>query len=466
MARIPKALDENLNPVNVLNAVRNDIGGSYARDVPEMTAYDPQDSVSTARALERLHQIGDIIMNYQSYTNSFLDQLVNRIAYVLISSRLYRNPWASLKRGYMELGETVEELFVNLTNAHQYDPETAETQVFRRQIPDVRAAFHTMNYQKFYKVTIQRAELRQAFLTFSGLNNLVSKILETLASSANLDEFLMMKYIIAKWALNGQFYVETVPDATLQNADQIAAQLRELALDAQYMSDKYNYAGVMTYSDLSSQELIMTNKFTATIDVGALAVAYNMDKADFLSRTIGVNNFTFTDGELERLSNLINLNSASPVFTSSELQTLSTIQAILVDKDWFYIFDNEDYMEAQRNGEGMYFNHWYHVWKTFSASPFNTAILLTTATPSITSVAVTPATATIAKGSAGKFTATVTGSDLMDKAVVWSVNSDVSTIDSNGVLTVAASETETSLTVTATSVADSTKSGTSTVTVS
>ena len=365
----------------------------------------------------------------------------------------------------MELGETVEEVFVNLTQAHQYDPVTAETQVFKREIPDVRAAFHTMNYQKFYKVTIQRNELRQAFLSFSGINNLVSKILETLASSANLDEFLMMKYVIAKWALNGQFYVQTVPAATLANANQIAAQLRELALDAQYISDKYNYAGVMTYSDLTSQELIMTNKFTANIDVGALAVAFNMDKADFLSRTIGVNNFTFSAAELDRLANLINLDSTDSVFSESELSTLSNIQAILVDKDWFYIFDNEDYMDAQKNGEGQYFNHWYHVWKTFSASPFATAILFTADTPSVTSVTVTPATATISKGSTGSFSATVTGSALLDRSVKWSVNSTLSKINSNGVLTVGGTETATTLTVKATSVADGSKTGTATVTV-
>lgn len=463
MAIKPQALSENLDAVQTLNAVRNDIGGAYARDVPEALAAGGD--ITAERALDRLQQIGSIVMNYQAYTNAFLDQLVNRIAYVLISSRLYRNPWAALKRGYMELGETVEEVFVNLTQAHQYDPVTAETQVFKREIPDVRAAFHTMNYQKFYKVTIQRNELRQAFLSFSGINNLVSKILETLASSANLDEFLMMKYVIAKWALNGQFYVQTVPAATLANANQIAAQLRELALDAQYISDKYNYAGVMTYSDLTSQELIMTNKFTANIDVGALAVAFNMDKADFLSRTIGVNNFTFSAAELDRLANLINLDSTDSVFSESELSTLSSVQAILVDKDWFYIFDNEDYMDAQKNGEGQYFNHWYHVWKTFSASPFATAILLTTDTPNVTSVTVTPATATIAKGSTGSFSATVTGSALLDRSVKWSVNSALSKINSNGVLTVGGTETATTLTVKATSVVDGSKTGTATVTV-
>lgn len=469
MATKPKNLDQNINAVNTLNAIRNDIGGNYAADVPQaLAAGDIAESgraVTAAQALDRLKEIGSVITSYEAYTNQFLDQLVNRIAYTLLSSRLYRNPWATFKRGYVELGETVEEIFVNLADAHQFDPATAENEVFKREIPDVRAAFHTMNYQKFYKVTISRQELKLAFVTFEGLNNLVGKIIETLYTGANYDEFLMMKYLIAKNALNGNIAVKTLPAATLANADEIVSQFRIISQDVQYMSTEYNYAGVTTYSDLSSQRLILSNAFSGVIDVGSLARAYNMDKADFLSQTVGVNNFTFTAPEQKRLANLIYDDETQAVFTAAELSTLSTIQALLIDKDWFFIFDNEDFMDAQKNSQGMYWNHFYHVWKTFSTSPFNTAILFTTETPGVTAVTVTPGTANAKVGDTVAFTAAVTATGLTDKSVVWSVDSDNSSIDYKGVLTIGPNETKSSLTVTATSVEDSTKSGTATVTI-
>ena len=89
--------------------------------------------------------------------------------------------------------------------------------------------------------------------------------------------------------------------------------------------------------------------------------------------------------------------------------------------------------------------------------------------PDINNVTVTPNTATVEVGETLKFNATVTGTvDYYNKSVVWTVSdsSNAGTfISSNGVLTVAADETATTLTVTATAVGNSYKSATATVTV-
>jgi len=94
---------------------------------------------------------------------------------------------------------------------------------------------------------------------------------------------------------------------------------------------------------------------------------------------------------------------------------------------------------------------------------------LTVNAPSgITDVTVTPATADVQKGSTRTFTAAVTGTGTPAQTVTWSVtgNTDADTkISSAGVLTVAAGETATTLTVKATSTVDTGKSGTATVTV-
>lgn len=104
-----------------------------------------------------IHDIGNYILSYQAYQNAFLTALVNRIGRVLVTSRMWQNPWAVFKKGKLEYGETVEEIFANIAKPHSFDPSKAEKEVFKREIPDVRAAFHSMNFQKFYKVTITTA---------------------------------------------------------------------------------------------------------------------------------------------------------------------------------------------------------------------------------------------------------------------------------------------------------------------
>lgn len=88
----------------------------------------------------------------------------------------------------------------------------------------------------------------------------------------------------------------------------------------------------------------------------------------------------------------------------------------------------------------------------------------------VNTVTVTPATATVAKGASKAFAASVTGEGAVSNGVLWSVSGTAAVkagtkIDENGTLTIASNETNTALTVTATSKQDGTKSGTAAVTV-
>jgi hypothetical protein len=87
--------------------------------------------------------------------------------------------------------------------------------------------------------------------------------------------------------------------------------------------------------------------------------------------------------------------------------------------------------------------------------------------PTVSSVVVSPASATVHKGGTQQFTAIVNGTNSPAQTVTWTVEGggDGTSIATNGMLTVAANETATSLTVRATSTADKNKSGIATVTV-
>ncbi|HEX3029195.1 MAG TPA: dockerin type I domain-containing protein, partial [Clostridia bacterium] len=82
-------------------------------------------------------------------------------------------------------------------------------------------------------------------------------------------------------------------------------------------------------------------------------------------------------------------------------------------------------------------------------------------------VTVTPSAVTILKGNIQYFGAAVLGTNVPEQTVTWSVTGGITgtSIDGNGLLTVAANETASTLTVTASSKMDTTKSGTAIVTV-
>lgn len=441
--------------VDILNAIRNNASADYRNYIPQ--ADDSLDSVRS---------IGNILMNYPALQNEFLNALVNRIGRVLVTSKMYDNPWNMFKRGMLEFGETIEEVFVEIAKPFEYDPETAESEVFKREIPDVRAAFHILNYQKFYKVTVQRDQLRQAFLTWDGVTDLITKIINSMYAGANYDEFLVMKYLVAVNILNGRLKAVEINDpSNVTNMKSVVGAIKSVSNGMEFMTTEYNQAGVHTYTDKRDQYIILTSDFDAVMDVEVLASAFNMDKADFMGRRVLVDSFASLDNE--RLALLFKDDKNYVPLTQDELNALATIPAVLVDRDWFMILDNLLEFTDQYNGQGLYWNYWLHVWKTLSVSPFANSAVFVPGVPSVTSVTVSPDTVTAGAGQTVLLTAEVVTANFAPQTVTWSVAKGAkATVDITGKVVIGAdAKTGDKIVVKATSTFDSTKTGTCTITV-
>ena len=448
----PQVKTLNANSVEILNTLRANASPNYQDMVPYAEG-----------SLDSVREIGAIIMQYPALQNEFLSALVNRIGMVLVTSKLYRNPWAFMKQGMLEFGETIEEIFVNIAKPFEFNQERAETTIFKREIPDVRAAFHVMNYTKFYKATISNDQLRQAFLSWNGITDLIARIVDAMYTGANYDEFITMKYLLAKHLIAGNIYANQIDTVSTDNMKSIVATIKGVSNSLEFLSNKYNYNGVETYTNKSDQYILVNAKFDATMDVEVLASAFNMDKAEFMGRRVLVDSFGNLDNARLKL-----LFAEDPNYTEileDDLQALDNIPAVMVDRYFFMIFDNFYNFTEQYNGEGLYWNYWYHTWKTFSISPFHNAVAFVPGAPTITSVTVEPSTASGAVGSTIQLSAEVVSTNFAPKTVTWSSSSENVTVNSNGLVTIGTGATG-SVTITATSTYDTTKSGTCTITVS
>lgn len=453
MATKPKIVTLTNSSVDILNVIRNNATINYQNYVP----------LATPDA-DSIREIGAVIMDNPQLQNEFLSALVNRIGRVLITSKMYENPWSMFKKGLLEFGETIEEIFVNIAKPYQFDPAVAESNLFKREIPDVRSAFHIMNYQKYYKTTIQNDQLRQAFLSWQGITDLIAKIVDSMYTGANYDEFQTMKYMLAKHVLDGRMYPVTIPTVSDTNMKTIVSTIKGVSNNYEFMSSKYNLAGVQNYSMKADQYLLINSKFDATMDVEVLASAFNVDKAEFAGKRVLVDSFGSLD--IDRLNILFADDPTYTEISATDLEALDAIPCILVDKDWFMIFDNYFNFTEQYNGEGLYWNYWYHVWKTFSVSPFANNALFIPGTPKVTKVTVSPATATVKAGQKIALSAVVQTEYFAPQSVDWTSNTDDVTVNKSGVVTVGADVVAgTPITITATSTYDSKKSGTSTITV-
>lgn len=409
---------------------------------------------------EALHNIGSFIMSYEGYQNAFLNALVNRIARVIVTSKMWENPWAVFKKGYLEYGETVEEIFANVARPYSFDPQKAETELYKREIPDVRAAFHSMNWQKYYPVTISNDQLRQGFLSYGELYDLVAKIIDTLYTGMQLDEYLTMKYMVAREALNGGIYPVTTAAITGNNADpENAVQLfREYTNNLTFLKTTYNRARVRNSTRVEDQIILVPNAVEAVIGVKVLANAFNLGEVQYLGQRVPIDSFTFDADDKERLAILFENDDSYVPFTSTQETLLNSIVALKVDRDWWMVFDNYQQFTENYNGRGLYWQYFFHAWKTFSVSPYANAVLFTTTASNVTAVAITPSgTLSLAPGESVTLSATVTATGFGDKSVVWSIDSAVTDTDTriepnSGRLVIGRNETAASVTVKATAV--------------
>lgn len=321
--------------VTVLNTIWNNASTKYQDRVPQAT----RDNITA---------VGNVILSYEAAKNEFLDALVNRIALVLVSSKMASNKLAKFKQGTIEYGSDIEEIFVNIAKAQTFDVDKSESEVFKRVQPDVKAVFHRVNRQDVYKITIEEGQIKRAFTSSDGLGKLVASIINSLYSGDNYDEYILMKQLMADYftKVADAKYIETPKVVDQETAKNFFRSVRQASTDFGFMSPDYNPQGVLQMSAPEEQVLLIHKNVNTYLDTEVLAWVFNRENIDFKTSVVVVDDFG----------------------------TMADTQAVLVDKRWFMVFDNLYETRSLYNPEGLYFNYWLHHHQTLSTSQFHNAV--------------------------------------------------------------------------------------------
>lgn len=358
MAKRISMCNLNASTMDILNVIRANASLEYQSLVPEVTSDID------------IPKVGEVLYGNPALANQFVNALLNRIAAVKIKSATFNNAYAQLKKGYLEFGETVEEVFVGIAKAREFSAEKAEAREFKRTLPDVRSAFHVMNWRVQYPITIQHEDLRTAFLNANGVQDLIAQIINSIYTGAEYDEYLLFKYLIIKAVAHGKMYPVAFDSTDMKNA---AVVYRGTSNDLLFMKKKYNAEHVTTTTAKADQFIFMDSFYNAQYDVDVLASAFNMDKATFSGNLMLIDDFTSFDNE--RFDVIRAESDMIEEVTADELALMADVKSVLVDREWFQVYDNLTLMTETPVGSGLYWNYFYNVWKTVSFSPFSNAIV-------------------------------------------------------------------------------------------
>lgn len=322
---------------------------------------------------------------YPNIMNAFIETLTNKVTKSLIYSKIFVNPLKMLKKGKLDYGDSIEELFVEMAMSKNFGKHwddrnaTPEADLIRKLKPKVTALYISVNYDQKYKTTIMDKQLRKAFINEGGLSRLVVQIIQSITNQAEFEEFKATKKIMnnlvgecKSWnidlveedgykdvGLQGRVVKQT-PFIVNTGGDpkKLIKEVKRYIGDFQFPSDKYNLAKELNWARDDELIFITTSEISSDIDVNVLASAFNVSMTDMKIRTILVDEMPKGIFKKNASTELVDkkpvevLTSDTPV-----LDETKEVLAILCDKDLFQIWDTYQGSETFRNGEGKYTNY-------------------------------------------------------------------------------------------------------------
>lgn len=329
--------------VSILNNIRLDASEEYSARIPEAT----QQNILT---------IGQAFETYTTLYNEFLSSLINKIGKTIVETKMFNNKLARFKGGKVSPHD-IEEIFIEMAKAEgAYDPQ-GKNPLGRRIPTDTKVIYHRQNRQDVYARSIGDIDFMRVFRSEATLDTFIKGQINSMYSGDAYDEWLAMKNVIATYknkakSAPGYFDYEVLDMAKATSKKDFAKgfvkALRKAVQDLSFASDKYNVAGVKTWTEPSDLVLLVHKDVLVEVDVEQLATAFHQSETD--------------------------IKVVPTIISMDDFGSLADTYGILVDKEWFRIYDTLIHVEPQRNAQGLFTNYFLHHHQILSASTFKNAV--------------------------------------------------------------------------------------------
>lgn len=330
-------------------------------------------------------------MNGDLY-NQFADFMVQRIGFAFARQQAWESDLREFEKQKLYYGSTVSETHINWIKGHSYDVD-AETQ-FKTYYPEGLQAYHSIDSQRQYPISISREQLRQAVADEYGLNSIVAAIMQAPINSNEYDKYNLMLGLFKEADATYGLYRHQLSAAptTEEACKELLQAFRQYSYDLTVPTTTFACVDLPVVVRPDELVLFVRSDAMAATDVQTLASVFNLDKADIPYRTkvIPKGKWTLNDNDY----------------------------AVLTTSDFFQVYQTEYTTTSQWDPIGLKTNYWLNEWNIISFSPFVPVIVFSTdegtavptITMSVTSLNLAADSTTVAPGGKVAITPTLNGS--------------------------------------------------------
>lgn len=355
---IPEGLRTSLNSIRETSIQNNTL---YHRYVPEILPTSDIGSFASP------------ILDNPNVMNEFMSVLVQRIVYTQVDIKLFNNPLRVLEGDRIPLGSIGQEIFINPARGRKFNVDDFAGLLAKYEA-DVKVQYHHLNSDLQYCVTITRAKLKDAFISWSTLENFIDGLTQSLYNGAYIDQYNMTKGLVSSAYASNQVRVEVISNPNTEAlAKEFITKARTMFLNMQTPTPNFNawrqvggYGhDILTWSNPEDIVFLVRNDIGAYLDVNVLAQTFNIDRSVLLGNIIYVNDFNEYD------------NEGTLIFDGSN------IVGMIADKSWFRIKEQETTMDEFYNANNRTWQYYLNVVRMYSYSLFANAVVFATALPSV-----------------------------------------------------------------------------------
>lgn len=417
-----------------LNKMREwsvDDGSIYHQYVPVVT-----DSTT-------IGEFGAPILDSQNLNvmNEFVG-LLKKIVYTAVYNKTFNNPLANLEGERMPLGNWIEDVYVNPSEAVGFNVDDFAG-LLEKYEAQVAVQYLAVNSDLQYKVTITRDKIRNAFTSWDNLESLISGYINSLYNGAYLTRYNQAKGLVTGAFVGNNVQYEIISNPTdEQTAKALIRNLRATFSKFQVPSTKYNAwnkvkggrLALKTWTAPEDVVVLISADIESLVDVEVLASAFNMSKTDFLGRVIVVDDF-----------NQYNADGTVAVDGSA-------IKAMVCDRAWFKIKTQDFAMDEFFNANNRCWTYFLNDVRMTNYSLFANAVVFATSAPTVdaTNLDIDTASVTLKAGETVKVPFVITPANATSTISVTSSASTYATGSVSGRNIVVEGKAEGSATLTVT----------------
>ena len=370
--------------LQILNAIRDVAGAEYQARIPQATRTN-------------IANVGNTILSYSPSANAFFTGLLNRIGKVVIDRMDgMEDIYDVFENGKLEFGDTIQKIFVDIPSANAFDG-TATTAMLNQSKGTIHVEYTKVDRKLFYKTTISVAQIKEAFTTVAKLDEFVRALIEAMSTALGYDKYVMLTNTLAthcEYVVNAEacaladsddnkYLRKVVVPSSVAVYNSTSKEIEWEATGAKVFlkilrvaSRSLKFPHPLSYGDpdLTDEELDNGGTITvvrtpvkdqvcalevstmATIDVDALAVLFNIDKAEPKTRMIELE-----DGALGDITH----NG-----TASQLKYSYHLAGFICNKDAVERGTSFEDKDSFKNPEAEYVNMWNHYWGYMAVSKF------------------------------------------------------------------------------------------------